>query len=198
MKENRRADFSPQNGPYEVQKFINMIGFLFFCCCFLECFRRFPLCSLCAHTIVSSVIFLVILVGTERWVVCAPFISGMRRRTFWLVLLHSEYNWQWYRNDTWDWGWKTARREETRVEKRESGISFHFKYSYCNPLAKIFWKSRLFSTLFFYKSLPNSCRMPTPSRITWGCEREKDSLAANAYKCLLDTSQGLVTSVQRM
>lgn len=37
MKENRRADFAPQNGPYEVQKFIYMIGFPF-----CLCFRVFP------------------------------------------------------------------------------------------------------------------------------------------------------------
>lgn len=76
----------------------------------------------CTHTMVSSVIFLVDLVGTERWVVCAPFMSGMSRRTFWLVLLHSEYNWQWYRNDTWDWKeeeWEGARQAGTREEKTD-------------------------------------------------------------------------------
>lgn len=67
-------------------------------------FEILLLAPLWTHTMVSSVIFLVNFVGTERWVVCAPFMSGMSRRTFWLVLLHSEYSWQWYRKDTWGWG----------------------------------------------------------------------------------------------
>lgn len=61
--------FPSLNGPYEVQKFINMINFVFRECVSGLYFKYSFLTPLCTHTMVSSVIFLVDLVGTERWVV---------------------------------------------------------------------------------------------------------------------------------
>lgn len=101
---------------------------------------------------VSSVIFLVDLVGTERWVVWAPFISGMSRRTFWLVLLHSEYNWQWYRNETWDWmeeKWEGVKTSGDTGRKRQTSIKMTPRYlSESSTPATICWlKLRLLHEL---------------------------------------------------
>lgn len=122
-KKESRAVLSSPTGPHEVQKFNNMTDSVFLCCLYF--FRVFwrafslHLAPPCSHTMVSSVIFLVNFVGTERWVVCTPFMSGMSRRTFWLVLLHSEYSWQWYRKDTWGKGQCEGQGKENNVSKQK-------------------------------------------------------------------------------
>lgn len=61
--------------------------------------RRAPPASL--HTGVSSATFFRSPAASgECWGPSEPSTSRIFKRTFWLVFLHSEYSWQWYRKDT--------------------------------------------------------------------------------------------------
>lgn len=53
------------------------------------------------HTGVSSATFFKSPVASKEWWGSSePSASRIFRRTFWLVFLHSEYSWQWYRKET--------------------------------------------------------------------------------------------------
>lgn len=61
--------------------------------------KKTPLSStifIWSHTMLSLADFFVSLVESkECWEEVDSLASGMSRRTFWFVLLHSEYSWQW-------------------------------------------------------------------------------------------------------
>jgi hypothetical protein len=63
--------------------------------------RQLTLAIACLHTGVSSATFLRSPAARGEWCGSSePSASRIFSRTFWLVLLHSEYNWQWYRKET--------------------------------------------------------------------------------------------------